>query len=169
MFLGPTLHPQTMAERIRERWASESYRARLSALDTSEAPVAGSLSSARRRLLEAPPDSVVWTYVYLQVRDPRFDNLTSGMPVLNMSDRDARTLADHLVGTLGQQLPPSEPPPPGLIDHAYSLLNRAGLVPDPLRYRHVAVAFAVGALLSLCLAGVVSVRSRRKGDGKNLP
>jgi glucose/arabinose dehydrogenase len=132
---GPPLDARTLVPRILARLGSDDYRRAVSEIDEIAEEPFSSWRDARTKVMRARGVEQVRLWLQYRIMEPRFDRKSSAMPTIGATEREARQIADYLVGRyLGD-------------DRVLGRLKAiAGYVlpRDPGR-RHVAMAFALGA------------------------
>jgi glucose/arabinose dehydrogenase len=156
--IGPALDTN-LGKRIEQRLASPGYAERVAAVDRLDFEPYAGLREARRAILETTGRERTrrWLETYLQ--EPAFDNPDIAMVNLGVSAGEARVLADYLLGAKAGKTKPAEAT---LLNRGRFLISR--FIPT-LRYRHLALAFALGAVLSgIAVFLAVGKRRRRRDD-----
>lgn len=134
---GPPID-ETLSSKLEARLSSPDYAAQVEKMNRIEHKPYVDFREARDAIIAVEGQDRVRRWLPVYLREPRFDNPDVQMPALGLSPAEADIIAEYLLKTAAA--PVAE----------QSLLNtlRAtalSRVPE-LRYRHVAMAFLVGAL-----------------------
>ena len=154
--VGPTLEHDALAARLSKKLSSPEYLQSLDRLDSLDDEFYRSTRSARDALRRARGAEQLQVYVKNKALSPRFDNASSLMADLGLSENEAAVISEFLA-PVGEQA--------GITDWPKKQLMR--LMPHP-RLRHVILGFAAGAgtaLLGACFVFVAVRAFRRIGVG----
>lgn len=157
---APLLQTDSLRARLAKRLFSEAYLQRLAALDSLKTEPYESSRDNRDAIREASGEERLRRWVYYQILDPRFDDRNTAMPTLGVSETQAARLRDYLLG----DAPPAdetagvkaEPKDLGLVHGLLSKLRELGILPEPIRTRHLPIAFVLGIVV-----GVFGLRVQR--------
>ena len=140
-----------LARRLSDRLESEEYEASVRQLDELDDEVFRRYRDARRNVLEAQGDEKLRTWLQYRLLEPRFDNPSSQMPNLGLSEAEADNLTRFL-----------------LLDRTVGGVRGTvmRLLPE-LRYRHLAASFAVGLAAGLVFALAMWFLARRLRKAPN--
>jgi glucose/arabinose dehydrogenase len=146
--VGPRLDRDSLALRLLSRLYSAGYRKSVEETDRLTAEPFRSYRTARHAVLAAEGYDRVRLWLTYRIQEPRFDNAFSQMPNLGLSEKEAASIADFLLG--GTRHAPEEGVP---------LWQRF----PPPRHRYTLIAFVLGAL-----AAVVGLRASSWYRGRSL-
>lgn len=150
---GPALDRTTLAGTIEARVTSEVYLRSLDAIDqlTTEPQVA--FRDEREALRNATGAEQVRLYLKYRILEPRWDNTTTQMPNVGLTEAEAASLADFLME--GAEATPSTP-----VEELTASVNRF----FRSRLRVALAAFALGLVAAGGTVGLYGlVRRRRRG------
>jgi hypothetical protein len=153
--IGPALDAN-LGKRLEKRLALPDYAKQVAAVDRLDFEPYAGLRKARSTILKATGQerARLWLEAYLQ--EPSFDNPDVTMVNLGVSAGEARVLADYLLGAKAGKTTAGEAT---LLNRGRSLISR--FIPT-LRYRHLAIAFAIGAALAGVAVFLILGKRRRK-------
>ena len=142
--VGPSLERDVLVERLRERLNSEEYVRSVEEIDALETEPHVSYRQARQEVLEAEGMDRVRIWIEHRIQEPRFDNRTSLMPKLGITEEEAVLIADVLLvgGSGGGE---------GVTERAKSLL-----LPEEVGRIHL-VQYFVGGFLIGGIAFAISI------------
>ena len=157
--VGPPLDRDSLVARLTQRLSSDAYRLAVESVDALPAEPYRSNRKARHDVLALQGMERVRLWVRHHILQPRFDNPRSQMPSLDLTDGESVALTDFLLAPprnparpVKPTLAPVNPPAPVAVK-----------LPAPkVRYRHVALGFAIG--LALGAAGVLMLARNRKRE-----
>ena len=162
---APLLQRDSLRARLRERLFSAAYLQRLAVLDSLNLEPYASSRGKRDAIRDASGEERLRRWVYHQILEPRFDDRSTGMPALGVSESEAASLRDYLLGDepSGEEAAAVERPSDdlGFIHAVLSKLRKLGLLPE-LRYRHIPIAFALGII-----AGAFGYWLRSRRDNRH--
>jgi hypothetical protein len=143
--VGPRLDRDSLVLRLMSRLYSPDYRNTVQQTDQLTAEPFRSYQTARHAVLKAEGYDRLRLWLTYRIREPRFDNAFSQMPNLGLSEKEAASIADFLLG--GTR-------------HAKGGVPLWQRLPPP-RHRYTLVAFVLGALAAvLALQGSSWYRGR---------
>jgi hypothetical protein len=147
--VGPSLDRDSLIERLTKRLLSDGYRQTVESVDALPAEPFRSNRKARHDVLALQGMDRIRLWMRHHIREPKFDNPHSQMPALDVSDAQSVALTDFLLAA-----------PPG---HVAVRRKRTTVKPaqPKVRYRHVALGFAIGLVLGGAGAvALVRIRTR---------
>jgi hypothetical protein len=159
---GPPLDRDPLLASIQARLGSEAYRLSLADLDRIDREPFRSYKAARAEILAAEGMQQVRLWTKYHIMEPRFDNPSSQMPNLAVSDQEAIAISDYLLRS-----------PASLVDRAKGII--LALLPPQLLPRHLllffSAGFVVGTLFLVALIWIFrrSLRAWRKPLVLNRP
>lgn len=96
--VGPPLNfDDVHLERLEDRLSSDEYLARIAQVDQIDSAPFNQYTEARREVLEAEGREKVRTWLEYRLREPRFDQPSSQMPNLGLSEEEAERIAALLL------------------------------------------------------------------------
>jgi glucose/arabinose dehydrogenase len=130
---GPSLDGDTLIPRILKRLETIEYQERLRSIDSLNIEPYASYRAARQQVMGAKDTERARLWIKYRLIDPRFDQLTSAMPVLGLSEAEAETIAEYLVSRHEKSTV-----------EALSKRILRRLIPQELRRKHIVIAFIAG-------------------------
>ncbi|MDJ0753675.1 MAG: PQQ-dependent sugar dehydrogenase [Ardenticatenaceae bacterium] len=156
--LGPSLDRDPMVARLEERLTSSEYQRMIAELNqNSSEPLVSYVHERDQVLAEEGTDQVV-TWIRYRLIEPRFDDPLAQMPNLNISEEEAVVITENLVSEKTEEL--GDP----LSNSLYRIRGMIDRRLQPVRYRHLMLAFVLG-FFSAIFGGFVFnrvIRWRRK-------
>jgi glucose/arabinose dehydrogenase len=145
--VAPPLYRNALVERLRLRLNSQAYVESLAEVDRLNSEPHRSYRVARQEVLAAEGMDRVRVWMKYRLQEPRFDALYSLMPNLGLSEEESLIITDFFMEEAGSS----------------SIGKRIiRLLPESLRYRHLALAFGSGFLFALPVLLVFNLISRRR-------
>lgn len=140
--LGPSLDRNSLLNRIQSRLESAEYANMLHDLEqVAEEPFA-SFAWARQDVMTATGLGRVRLWITYHLLEPRFDNPQAQMPNLGLTEEEAQIVAAHLLEEKTTVL--ADP----ISVTAYEIRGMIDSQLQPLRYRHLLIAFVSGFLFA---------------------
>jgi hypothetical protein len=138
--VGPSLHPDDLAQKLEARINSESYRKSMSAIDEIPDEPFVSTRKARRAVLEAKGTNQIRIYITNKLLEPKFDNPNAQMPNLGLTKEQVVKIVEMLA-------PRSAPRKPGNVFTRTGNWMRTRLPFPPGRRGDAAFGLAMGVIL----------------------
>lgn len=146
---GPPLDRATLASRLSQRVNNDAYIRSLDVIDQLTSEPQASFRAARDAIRQAQGDERVRLWLKYRVLEPRFDNTTTPMPNVGLSEQEADVLAAYLLDGAGPSLGSSDML--ASLNFFFRSRLRVGLA-----------AFALGALVVGGAVGLFALVRRRK-------
>ena len=154
---APTLDPVPLAQRLAARLAAPDYLARLAEIDALSREPYLSYTAARAEVAQAEGQERLRAWMIYHIMEPKFDNPSSQMPNLGVTEAEATIITDFL---LEERTP--------LQQVQDFILKFLPTVPRP---RDIFFAFALGLMAGMLLLGgvmgsvsLLTRRGRGRGD-----
>ena len=149
--LGPALDDETLIPRILKRLESDEYNTRLLEINALDIEPFASYRKARQEVMGAKGIERARLWIKYRIMNPQFDQPTSLMPNLGLSETEAAKVADYLVKRYGDTGISSE------LKHL-----TAKFLPRYPNRMHLVISFGLGGLVSLIfLVGLFLIRRLR--------
>jgi hypothetical protein len=148
--VGPALDAADLVARLEARLSSPEYAAAIAAVDSLSLQPYTQYAAARREVMAATGADRVRAWIRYRLIEPRFDSPVSAMPRPDLTDAQARILADFLM----------QPPETAATTSGGSFLTRLRQAVPPSRYRYTVIAFVLGFLLAALLGRLMWRRSK---------
>lgn len=147
---GPSLDSVSLMNRLRERLHSSEYTDQIAEIDQLGGEPWASFESERAEVLSQEGLDRIRTWIKYRIIEPRFDRIESQMPNLGVTEEEAETIRDFLIGS------PEEP--------AESFIRRVGSA--VFGTRRSLYSFGVGLALGagVAIAGAWFLVRRRRTD-----
>lgn len=94
---GPSLDSDQLLARLQSRLNSEAYLASLKEIDLLDSQPQVGFKAARQEVAAAKGIDRVRTWLQYRIQEPKFDNLYSQMPNLEVSNQEAEIITDYLL------------------------------------------------------------------------
>lgn len=146
--VGPRLDYDQLVPRLEARLNNPAYAESLAVIEQLDQEPQRSRAEARRDVLATQGLDRVRAWIKHRILEPRFDNTTSQMPNMGLTEAEAERLTAFLMT-------------PAADDSGFTLTN---VLPETLQYRHLVIASGLGVVLGLGLAAAawLALRGRPK-------